>query len=79
MKRYRITLDTMSAVNKFVEIATRYKDFKIKLTDGEDYTVNGKSLLGAAYTIEWNKIYCLVPEDCDIYNDIEEFIIEEDE
>jgi hypothetical protein len=79
MKRYRINLDTMRDVNTFVSVATKYNNFKIKLTDGEDYTVNGKSLLGAAYTIEWSKVYCLVPDECDIYNDIKDFIIEENE
>ena len=53
--KYKIRLETMSDVNKFVKIAAAYPG-KILLTDGENFTVNGKSLLGAMYTVEWDQI-----------------------
>ena len=55
--RYRIRLDTMSDVNNFVKMASKNPG-KITLTDGENFTVNGKSLLGAMYTMEWKQVFC---------------------
>ena len=70
--RYRIRLDTMADVNRFVGIATKEKG-KIVLTDGDNYTVNGKSLLGAMYTIEWDQIFC--ESETEIYHLIKDFIV----
>lgn len=75
MKRYKIALDTMTDINKFVKFANSV-DANIKLTDGKDYAVNGKSLLGVICSMEWDNIFCLVPDDIDIYNFIQEFVIE---
>ena len=72
--RYRIRLETMNDVNKFVGMAGKYPG-KITLTDGENFTVNGKSLLGAMYTFEWDKIYC--ESDGEIYLYLKDFIVEE--
>ena len=74
--RYRIRLDTMADVNRFVGIATKY-DGKITLTDGDNFSVNGKSLLGAMYTFEWDKIFC--ESENEIYLKIKDFIIDESE
>ena len=41
--RYRIRLDTMSDVNNFVRMASKNPG-KITLTDGENFTVNGKHI-----------------------------------
>lgn len=72
--KYKIRLDTMTDVNNFVKIATQYPG-SIKLTDGENFTVNGKSLLGAMYTVEWDQIYCV--SDHEIYHLIKDFVDEE--
>ena len=74
--RYRIRLETMADVNKFVGIATKVQG-KLTLTDGENFTVNGKSLLGAMYTFEWERIFC--ESDTEIYRLIKDFIVEESE
>ncbi|MBQ9796100.1 MAG: hypothetical protein IJW50_00110 [Clostridia bacterium] len=74
--RYRIRLDTMADVNRFVGIATKEKG-KIVLTDGDNYTVNGKSLLGAMYTFEWDQIYC--ESESELYLKIKDFIVDESE
>ena len=76
MKKYRIRLDTMADVNRFVGIATQIPG-KLILTDDENFTVNGKSLLGAMYTFEWDQIYC--QSDSEIYFKIKDFIIDESE
>lgn len=74
--RYRIRLETMADVNKFVGIATKIQG-KLTLTDGDNFTVNGKSLLGAMYTFEWERIFC--ESDTEIYRLIKDFIVEESE
>ncbi len=72
--KYKIRLDTLSDVNKFVKMASAYQG-KIVLTDGDNFTVNGKSLLGAMYTMEWDQVYC--ESDKEIYYLIKDFLEEE--
>ena len=74
--RYKIRLDTMAEVNRFVGMATKYKG-KITLTDGDNFSVNGKSLLGAMYTFEWDQIYC--ESDSEIYLLVKDFIVGDSE
>ena len=76
MKKYRIRLDTMADVNRFVGIATQIPG-KLILTDDENFTVNGKSLLGAMYTFEWDQIYC--ESENEIYHLIKDFIVGDSE
>ena len=72
--RYRIRLDTMSDVNRFVKMATKNTG-KITLSDGEHFTVSGKSLLGAMYTMEWDQVFC--ESENEIYYEIKDFIVDE--
>ena len=72
--KYKIRLDTLTDVNNFVKMATQYPG-KIILTDGENFSVNGKSLLGAMYTVEWDQIYCV--SDNEIFHLIKDFVDEE--
>lgn len=74
--RYRIRLDTMAEVNRFVGVATKVKG-KLILTDGDNFTVNGKSLLGAMYTFEWDRIFC--ESENEIYHLIKDFVVDESE
>ena len=70
--RYKIRLDTMAEINRFVNMASKHKG-KIVLTDGDNFSVNGKSLLGAMYTFEWDQIFC--ESDTEIYYLIKDFIV----
>ena len=70
--RYKIRLDTMADINRFVGIATKYSG-KIMLTDGDNFSVSGKSLLGAMYTFEWEQIFC--ESETEIYHLIKDFIV----
>ena len=72
--KYRIRLDTMSDVNRFVKMATKNPG-KIMLSDGESFTVSGKSLLGAMYTMEWDQVFC--ESENEIYHLIKDFIVDE--
>ena len=65
--KYRIRLETLSDVKAFVDIVSEY-DSDIVLTDGQNYAVNAKSVLGAMYSIEWNELY--VSSNIDIYTPI---------
>lgn len=56
MFKSRITLDTMSDIQRFVAaVSAVNKD--VFLTDGSNFKVSAKSLLGAICTVEWNKIF----------------------
>ena len=56
MNRIKIRIDTMSDVSKLVAVATKAKG-RVILTDNNDFKVNGKSLLGAIYPMEWSEVY----------------------
>lgn len=69
----KINIDTLSSINKFVEICSQF-DYKINLIDGEDYKVSAKSLIGAIATMDWSDVY--VECEHDIRSYIEEFLAE---
>lgn len=71
--RVKIRLDKMADINKFVNICSAERE-NIYLTDGNNYTVSAKSILGALCSLEWNELWCV--SDIDIYNKLKEFIIE---
>lgn len=68
---YKIELNTLSDVKKFIEKATMTNE-KLKLSDGEGYTVSASSMMGAIYALEWETLY-LVSEN-DVYDKFQEFI-----
>jgi hypothetical protein len=57
MTRTQIRLDTLSDVNKFVDVMSKVKG-QVWLADDDGSRVNAKSLLGALYSMEWTRIYC---------------------
>lgn len=68
--KHQIELITLSDIKEFVGITTCVKG-DVKLIDGNGFCVNGKSLLGAAATVEWDTLYCVSDED--IYTTIRKF------
>lgn len=72
MHKYKIELVTNRDIVDFVEIATAV-NCPVKLTDGNGFCVNGKSLLGAMATVEWSSLYC--ESDADIYSKIQKFCV----
>jgi len=72
MHRYKIELITTSDIVEFVKIATA-EDGAVKLVDDTGFCVNGKSLLGAMATVEWNSLYCV--SDNDIYSKVSKFCV----
>ena len=70
MYKTKIELVGMSDINKFISITTKLPGV-IKLTDGDNYSVSAKSLLGALASMEWDELYC--ESENDIYTHIAEF------
>ncbi|MFA6947534.1 MAG: hypothetical protein WCQ72_00965 [Eubacteriales bacterium] len=71
--RVRVSLDTVADINEFVGAVTKV-DANVTLTDKDrNFIVNGKSLLGAMYTAEWEQIWC--ESDKDIYSHIQKFVM----
>lgn len=70
---YDIELVTMQDVLEFVRIASSV-EFPVLLKDGENFCVNGKSLLGAIAAVEWGSLYC--ESSAEIYEKIKKFVKE---
>ena len=73
--RAKIRLDTVTDVNKFVNIVAGLKQ-PITITDGNNLRVNAKSVIGVLHAMEFDNLICETDEDNDIYMAIKEFVIE---
>lgn len=71
MIKYRIELVGLNDCKNFVE-AVEKSGKTVKLTDGNDYCVSAKSLLGALAALEWDSLY--VESDEDIYTTIQQWV-----
>ena len=75
MVKIPIRLDTLDSINEFVRICSTILG-DVKLTDETgNFSVNGKSLLGCVYTMEWDKVYCCFEPDDDDKNKLDKFMI----
>ena len=73
MKKYKIVLDTVSDVNKFVSIANTFLNSTITVTDNNGLRVNAKSLMGMLYALEFEELWC--ESDTEIYEKIKDYVI----
>lgn len=73
MFKHKIELITTADIMEFVRIATA-ENGDVRLIDGNGFCVNGKSLLGAMATVEWNSLYC--ESENDIYTSIQKYCID---
>lgn len=72
MGKVKIELNTLTDIREFVDIVSDPEiQGDIKLTDGNSYTTNARSLLGAMASVEWSELYCVSDED--IYTKIQKF------
>ncbi len=60
--RQKIELNTMSDVQKFINVTSSI-NAKITLEDDDGNRVSATSLLGALYTMEWANVYCCCEKD----------------
>ena len=63
--RQKIRLDTMSDIQKFVEIVSRTNE-QVFLEDSTGMRVSAKSILGGLYALEWSEIYCHCDKDISV-------------
>lgn len=70
--RAKINIDTMSAIQEFVNIAQGI-DAKVDLIDGEGYRLSAKSLIGAIASTDWSEVF--VECEKDIYSKISKFVV----
>lgn len=73
--KVKLRLDTVSDVNKFVNITTALNQ-PITITDGNGLRVNAKSVIGVLHALEFDNLVCETEDDNDIYMAIKEFVIE---
>jgi len=73
MKKYKIVLDTVSDVNKFVSIVNEFLNSTITVTDNNGLRVNAKSLMGMLYALEFEELWC--ESDTEIYEKIKDYVI----
>ena len=66
MTRTQIRLDTLTEVNKFVEVMGKLKE-DVFLEDGSGIRVNAKSMLGVLYSMEFTRIYCFCEKDINVH------------
>lgn len=73
---YKIGLNTMNDVKKFVETATKCEG-RLILKSGTNLSVNAKSLLGVmlAHHLKWNDLTLVADRDC--YFEFRKFIVNE--
>lgn len=69
---YKIRLDTLSEVNQFVKVASSVPG-QVTITDKQGLRVNGKSVLGMLYAMEFEELWC--ESDVEIYHLIENFLV----
>lgn len=74
MYRYKISLSTGRDVAAFVSMAVHIKE-PVRLNNGENLTINAKSLLSVIMALTWDSIYCCCEKD--ISEQIQRFICEE--
>lgn len=70
---YKIRLDTLSEVNQFVKVASSVPGH-VTITDKQGLRVNGKSVLGMLYAMEFEELWC--ESDVEIYHLIENFLVD---
>lgn len=71
--KYKIALETATDVANFVAITTSITNAIITVTDNTGMKVNGKSLLGMLYALEFNELWC--DSSIEIYDRIKDFVI----
>lgn len=74
--RYKISLETLSDVKKFLNIVTDNfdeQDLLLLTTASRDFTVNAKSIIGVIYSLEWDNLYLISEKEA--FDFFKDFII----
>ena len=71
---YKIQLNTMTDVRKFIEKTALIEEGTIlTLSDGGHYSINASSIMGVLYSLEWNHLYLY--STTEVYSIFADFII----
>ena len=73
--RARIRLETMSDINKFINIVTPLPGKIVVKNSDEDFIINAKSIFVMICALNYNDLWC--ESENDIYSHIKDFIVEE--
>lgn len=73
--RSRIRLETMSDINKFINIVTPLPGKIVVKNSDEDFIINAKSIFVMICALNYNDLWC--ESEYDIYSHIKDFIVEE--
>lgn len=77
MKRYKVSIDTMSEANKFILTASKFPKDSLRMVDSKGHEVSAQSLLGVLYSFEWDETFLYAKEDVDgVYEAFADFVIE---
>lgn len=71
--KLQIRLDTQTDVNKFVH-AVGALPYNVTVTDNQGLRVNGKSVIGMLYSLEFSELWCECEHD--IYSTIKDFVVD---
>ena len=72
--RARIRLETMTDINKFINIVTPLPGKIVVKNSDEDFIINAKSIFVMICALNYNDLWC--ESEHDIYNHIKDFLVE---
>lgn len=63
MKRYKISLNTMTNIQDFIHLAEKFPKDSLRVSDNDGHEVSAQSLIGVLYSLEWNSTYLYSKDD----------------
>ena len=66
MHKYKIRIDTMKEAEAFAQSA-RNVNATVLVKDDDGHCVNGKSVLGMVYALEFNELWCETDSDATFF------------
>ena len=66
LHKYKIRIDTMKEAEAFVQSA-RNVNATVLVKDDDGHCVNGKSVLGMLYALEFNELWCETDSDATLF------------
>ena len=75
MNKVKIRLETLTDINKFINIVTPLPGKIVIKNSTEDFIINAKSIFVMICTLNYNDLWC--ESENDIYTHIKDFIVEE--
>lgn len=74
MNKVKIRLETLTDINKFINIVTPLPGKIVIKNSNEDFVVNAKSIFVMVCALNYDDLW--LESDTDIYNHIKDFLVE---